>query len=372
MKKFLLIPSLILFFAGSAFGQSFSDISQSHPYYTAISYLKIKEIINGYSDSTFRPYEEINRAELLKIFMESSGKEISEPTIKCFTDVDPAEWYAKYICSAKNQGIVNGYSDGSFKPGTPINKVESLSMLAETYNWQLSNNPSSINLYIDTPDDLWYAPLVAYAKSKNLLEETGTLLSPSDFITRANISSILYKQLAITEIGHDSFTEATNEAIEEKYNIESEDELLQITPNDIKIELSWQNSDVDLDLHLIKPLIVIDEETEEEVLESEEIYYYNKYSQDDSSYLVQTDNTEIITIENLEEGTYYIFVDLYDGDISFSYAGAQVKLYQDNVLLKTFSPLADPDSEKTIWNLLEISKLGDIKVINEVDNTRPI
>ena len=49
--------------------QIFSDISRSHKNYEAIKYLKNKSIINGYSDGSFKPTKTVNRAEALKMLM---------------------------------------------------------------------------------------------------------------------------------------------------------------------------------------------------------------------------------------------------------------------------------------------------------------
>jgi hypothetical protein len=354
MKKLLLVPAIALLLSSNVFAQSFSDVTKGHPYYTALSYLKINGIITGYSDSSFQPYNEINRAELLKLLMEGQDSTVTEPTEECFNDVALNQWYTKYVCTAKNLGFIEGYKDGSFQPGKKINKVEAIKMLSSIYQWTTSLEDSS-TLYYDTPESAWYAEQLKYAKSKNYLEETGNLFNPSENITRASISSILYKHLVTQELDQETFNEESEKQIQEKYDIQIDEALTQITPNNITLELSWQNPDVDLDLHLIH--------------EEEEIYFFNKYSEDYSTYLIQGTLSESINIEKLEEGTYSIFAKLYEGEISFSHSGAQLQIYQNNVLLKTISPFADEDYEKDLWQLIEISKLGDIKTINTLSTS---
>ncbi|HBV67256.1 MAG TPA: hypothetical protein DEF04_03040 [Clostridiales bacterium] len=41
-----------------------------------------------------------------------------------FVDVNTSDWYSGYISSAVRVGIINGYSDGTFKPNSSISRLE--------------------------------------------------------------------------------------------------------------------------------------------------------------------------------------------------------------------------------------------------------
>jgi uncharacterized secreted protein with C-terminal beta-propeller domain len=101
--------------------QTFTDVPSLNVNSDAIGYLETNNIIQGYSDSTFKPDNRINRAEFVKIVV---GTLVKNPTgSDCFTDVNK-EWFAKYICTAKRLGYIQGYGDGSFKPSDYINFAE--------------------------------------------------------------------------------------------------------------------------------------------------------------------------------------------------------------------------------------------------------
>ena len=51
----------------------FSDVAIDNPHYVAINYLKENGIIDGYGDGTFKSYQKINRAEALKMLTLASG-----------------------------------------------------------------------------------------------------------------------------------------------------------------------------------------------------------------------------------------------------------------------------------------------------------
>jgi uncharacterized secreted protein with C-terminal beta-propeller domain len=112
----------------SARAATFSDVQTSTRYAAAIQALKERGVIAGYADGTFKPGADIARGEFLKIVLESRGQVDIEAS-DCFPDVRD-EWFAKYVCTAKDEGIIAGYPDGRFRPDQPISFVESAKILS--------------------------------------------------------------------------------------------------------------------------------------------------------------------------------------------------------------------------------------------------
>jgi hypothetical protein len=136
-----------------------------HDYQEAIEYLYENEIIDGYPDLTFKPDKQINRAEFLKIIIASNFDKTLYSYYSdenCFPDVPENEWYTGYVCFAKEKGIVEGYPDGEFKPLENINLVEALKIIYEGSDLLINNpnatfkfkyySPAMLSGYI--PDDL--------------------------------------------------------------------------------------------------------------------------------------------------------------------------------------------------------------------------
>lgn len=73
LTNWLLIPMIALSFILPSTANAFSDVEEGNPYYVSISYLQRHGIINGYSDDSFKPSEEANRAEALKMITIASG-----------------------------------------------------------------------------------------------------------------------------------------------------------------------------------------------------------------------------------------------------------------------------------------------------------
>ena len=112
----------------------FSDVEADYEYINAINYVETYGIVEGYSDGTYRPENEINRAEFTKILIEAKYPGEATTGDDCFSDVEADQWYAKYVCLAKEKGIISGYGDGSFKPAQSINIAEALKITLETYS----------------------------------------------------------------------------------------------------------------------------------------------------------------------------------------------------------------------------------------------
>ena len=103
---------IILLFAHAPKTFAFTDVSTENDE-VAINYLFDANIVDGYVDMTYRPNNSINRAELLKILVESRVDNVPIGGRNCFNDV-AEDWYAKYVCYAKTEEWINGYGDGNF------------------------------------------------------------------------------------------------------------------------------------------------------------------------------------------------------------------------------------------------------------------
>lgn len=180
----------------------YSDLSTTHTNYKSIAYLSEKEVLQGYEDGTFLPENQINRAEFFKILVASLDVEI-DPEIyqNCYPDVHD-EWYAPYICYGTEQGWIQGYDDGYFRPEQTVNKVEAVKMLLESRSIS-TNDLTLLNYdlvpYTDIETDEWYYPYLQIAYGLKLLEETGTSLDPDGLRTRAAVSEETFRLTSLLD-----------------------------------------------------------------------------------------------------------------------------------------------------------------------------
>lgn len=106
---------------------SFTDVSDNDWFASAVAYMEKAGIIKGYEDGSFRPNNYITRAEFAAIA--SRYDRLSEVTAVDFTDVTAEHWAYKNINSAVDKGWVNGYEDGSFRPDENITRAETVTVV---------------------------------------------------------------------------------------------------------------------------------------------------------------------------------------------------------------------------------------------------
>jgi len=198
MKHFIKTLSYVIFLTLlisniTVANASFSDVQSSHDNFEAINHIQNEGIISGYSDGTYKPDKTINRAEFTKIVI---GAKFDEATINgCieqnvspqmntifFPDVVRSDWFAPYICVAKMNNIIKGYSDGTFKPNNEINFSEAAKIISVTFGLQ------------EVTADPWYKPYV-----ENLAEDKAiptSIITFSEFITRGEMAEMIYRLIA--------------------------------------------------------------------------------------------------------------------------------------------------------------------------------
>ena len=135
---------------------NFADVHNSWAS-TEIATLANAGILQGYTDGTFRPNAAITRAEFAAIaarFDKLSGG------TKSFSDVPTDHWAYAAITSAAEKGWVNGYSDGTFRPNNAITRAEVVkitnAVLERTCDKDyVAKNQNKLNPYNDLTSAYW-------------------------------------------------------------------------------------------------------------------------------------------------------------------------------------------------------------------------
>jgi hypothetical protein len=172
--------------------QIFTDVGRGNDHYDAIKYLYDNGIVSGYSDGTFQPNKTVNRAEALKMLMLAFNVGTGPAQALTFTDTDNSAWYATTLGTAVAKEIVAGYGDGTFKPAQTVNKAEYLKMIFKTNGIEVTDSISA-NPYADVPKDAWYAPYAYLTNRKNLLDVPDNLLDPANGMTRGDVAETIYR-----------------------------------------------------------------------------------------------------------------------------------------------------------------------------------
>ena len=141
---------------------SFKDMKEGDSYYTAVSTLASKGIINSGKDVAFRPTGTLSRAEAVKIISEALGYKASGNIDKSFKDVAESDhWVGKYLGTFRTKNIMNGYENGNFGVNDSLTSEQLIKILSNAF--QL---PKRSGTFKDIPEDHWVndyvGPFVAY------------------------------------------------------------------------------------------------------------------------------------------------------------------------------------------------------------------
>lgn len=152
-----------------------------HPYEEAIRYLEDLKIVEGVGDGTYRPEASIDRAAFSKIVVGGKiGSNPSAAAADCFSDVLRDQWYASYVCFAKNNNIVSGHPDGTFRPGDPIKIVEAAKILVNTFG--LEKEPETT---------IWYESYIQALQRNGYIPDTFTQLD--QLVSRAQMAEMMWR-----------------------------------------------------------------------------------------------------------------------------------------------------------------------------------
>ncbi|ODM27875.1 hypothetical protein A7W90_17585 [Clostridium sp. Bc-iso-3] len=111
---------------------SYNDLDKSHWANWAIKFVSYKKLFTGYPDGTFKPNQNITRAEFSTVVFKllASEKGLKEEKLEKFKfDDSKGHWAQQFIEQLSDLGYINGYPDGTFKPDNNIKRSESVALI---------------------------------------------------------------------------------------------------------------------------------------------------------------------------------------------------------------------------------------------------
>jgi len=110
-----------------------------------------------------------------------------------FRDVRPDFWAAKYIEVAKREGLIKGYPDRTFRPNNQINKAEGIAILARFENLKVASEVYE-KPYWDVAVNHWAAKYIQAAKESGMLKYVKrNYLAPKASLPRSEAVEMLSK-----------------------------------------------------------------------------------------------------------------------------------------------------------------------------------
>ena len=171
----------------------FWDIPTGFWCHDEVQYVYERGLMNGTGPATFSPDGSTTRSMIVTILYRMEGS----PAVggADFTDVPPGLYYAPAVAWASANGIVNGYSDGTFRPGASITREQLAAFLYRyaRYRGGETSARADLSVYADAAGIAGYAvEAMEWANAVGLVNGTsGSTLSPRGTATRAQAAVIL-------------------------------------------------------------------------------------------------------------------------------------------------------------------------------------
>nr|WP_269438330.1 S-layer homology domain-containing protein [Phosphitispora fastidiosa] len=146
IKLSLIVICIMLTSAMPAFAENAADV-QGHWGEKEINQWIEQGFITGYADGTFKPDQNITRAEFITILNKALG--LKEKTEDNFKDVPQRAWYAGEFAKARYAAYISGYNDGSVRPQNNISRQEVAVLVANLLRLTEANNLMTVKKFRD-------------------------------------------------------------------------------------------------------------------------------------------------------------------------------------------------------------------------------
>ena len=175
----------------------FTDVTTDHPFYEDIKYVYEKGLMQGVSADLFASGATTTRGMIVTILYRMEGEPAVSGTAS-FKDVADGMYYSKAVAWAAANGIVKGYSDGTFQPDQTIIREQMAAILwryAQYKGLDVSANGTVMPSFPDRDQIAsWAGEAVSWAYSRGVMagRSNGTL-DPNGNATRAEAAVMLYR-----------------------------------------------------------------------------------------------------------------------------------------------------------------------------------
>lgn len=139
---------------------SFRDVTSTHWAFASVERAAELGLVTGYSDGTFRPDTPVTRAQFVLMLWRMCGKPAAAKAAS-FADAS-ADWYQDALSWAVEKGYVNGLSDTRFGPDAPITRQQAMAILFRLNGGQSGTELTLTGIYEQTFADS--TTIAAWAK----------------------------------------------------------------------------------------------------------------------------------------------------------------------------------------------------------------
>ena len=170
----------------------FVDVPADSYYFDAVKWAQKLGITNGKTDALFGSSDPCTRGQIVTFLWRAAGSPAPKGTANVPSDVLPGSYCYDAVAWAIENGVTNGFADGTFGVNNTCTRGQSVTFLYRA----LGTAPTTVNGFTDVAAGDFYAEAVAWAVENGVTNgTTDSTFSPSNGCTRAQIVTFLYRTM---------------------------------------------------------------------------------------------------------------------------------------------------------------------------------
>jgi hypothetical protein len=112
----------------------FTDVPSGHWAFKYVQKMYEDQITTGYPDGTYRPAGNVTRGQMAAFIIRGLyGESFTYNETPYFTDVPASHGAFKYVQKVFEEGIASGYSDGTYRPSQNVNRAQMAAFIAKAF-----------------------------------------------------------------------------------------------------------------------------------------------------------------------------------------------------------------------------------------------
>lgn len=177
---------------------TFPDVPEGHLFHEEITWLATNRYATGYTDGTFRPGEHVTRGALAAFLHRMAGSPDVPSGAPTFSDVPAGHLFHDAIRWLAAEGIVAGYEDGSFRPGSVVNREAAAAFLH-----RMAGSPPASEgapAFVDVPaSHLFHNEISWCAEAGIAVGYEGGTFRPGAAVSREAVAAFLFRYVELVE-----------------------------------------------------------------------------------------------------------------------------------------------------------------------------
>ena len=126
-----------------------------------------------------------------------------------FTDVNEGDWFFEDVMAGVENGYIQGVGNGRFDPYGDITRAQFACLIARAMGFEEPAEGTEVDTrFIDVPSDYWGAAAIAFCQEQGLIEGySNGEFRPQNSITRQEVATILARAFDLTEISDEKYVD---------------------------------------------------------------------------------------------------------------------------------------------------------------------